>query len=98
MPATRMATRDDRVVDNQRSFRSASDRLQDLVIVEEQRLVPFLCECADRGCAGRIDATIREFETAHEDPEGSFVLPGHTCVAGEMILAQERRYDVVSRA
>jgi hypothetical protein len=96
VPATQ-STRDDRLVDNQRSFRSASDRLQDLVIVEEQRLVPFLCECADRGCAGRIHATIREFEAAHENPEGSFLLPGHTRIAGEKVLAQENRFDVVSR-
>ena len=30
-----MATRDNRLVDNQRSFRSASDRLQDIVIVAD---------------------------------------------------------------
>jgi hypothetical protein len=92
------STRDDRLVDNQRSFRSASDRLEDLVIVEEQRLVPFLCECADRGCTGRIDATIQEFETAHENPVGSFVLPGHARGAGDEVLSQEQRFDIVSRA
>ncbi len=91
------STRDDRLVDNQRSFRSASDRFQDLVIVEEQRLVPFLCECADRGCTGRIHATIGEFETAHETPVGSFVLPGHNRGAGEKVLSQEQRFDIVSR-
>ena len=93
-----MATRDDRLVDNQRSYRSASDRLQDLVIVEEQRLVPFLCECADPGCSGRIHATVAEFEAVHGSRNGSFLLPGHTRVAGEKILSSDRRYDVVSRA
>jgi hypothetical protein len=92
-----MATRDDRFVDNQRSFRSASDRLQDLVIVEEQRLVPFLCECADPGCSGRIHATVAEFEAVHGN-HGSFLLPGHKRVAGEKILSEDGRFDVVSRA
>lgn len=94
----RTATRDDRFADNQRCFRAATERLQDLVIVEEQRLVPFLCECADQGCTGRINATIREFEAAHEDPDVSFLLPGHLCAAGEKILSQERRFDIVSAA
>jgi hypothetical protein len=93
-----MATRDDRLVDNQRSFRSASDRLQDIVIVEEQRLVPFLCECADPGCSGRIHATVAEFDGAHEDPDGSFLLPGHTRPAGEKVLSSEGRFDIVTRA
>lgn len=93
-----MANRDDRLVDNQRSFRSASERLQDIVIVEEQRLVPFLCECADPGCAGRIHATVAEFEAAHEAPDGSFLLPGHKRIAGERILSSDGRFDIVSRA
>jgi hypothetical protein len=93
-----MAIRDDRVVDNQRSFRSAFDRLQDIVIVEEQRLVPFLCECADAGCTGRIHATVAEFDAAHEGLGGSFLLPGHARVTGEKVLSSEGRFDIVNRA
>jgi hypothetical protein len=93
-----MATRDDRLVDNQRSFRSASDRLEDIVILEEQRLVPFLCECADAGCIGRIHATVAEFDAAHEAADVSFLLPGHARVAGEKVLSSEGRFDIVSRA
>ena len=93
-----MATRDNRLVDNQRSFRSASDRLQDIVIVEEQRLVPFLCECADVGCTGGIHATVAEFGAAHEGTGGSFLLPGHARVAGEKVLSSEARFEIVSRA
>jgi hypothetical protein len=93
-----MATRDDRLVDNQRSFRSAAERLQDIVIVEEQRLVPFLCECADTACTGRIHATVAEFDVAHEDLGGSFLLPGHARVAGEKVLSSEGRFDIVNRA
>lgn len=91
------ATRDDRLVDNQRSFRSASERFQDIVIVEEQRLVPFLCECADKGCTGRVHATIGEFDAAHEKPDGSFLLPGHARVAGEKVFSSQGRFDIVSR-
>ena len=93
-----MATRDDRLVDNQRSFRSASERLEDIVTVEEQRLVPFLCECADPGCSGRIHATVAEFDAAHERPDGAFLLPGHARLAGEKVLSSEGRFDIVSRA
>ena len=93
-----MAIRDDRVVDNQRTFRSASDRLQDIVIVEEQRLVPFLCECADPACTGRVHATVAEFGAAHGELGGSFLRPGHSRVAGEKVLSREGRFDVVSPA
>ncbi len=94
-----MATRDNRLVDNQRSFRSASDRLQDIVIVEEQRLVPFLCRCAaDVGCTGRIHATVAEFGAAHEGAGGSSLLPGHARVVGEKVLSSEARFEIVSRA
>jgi hypothetical protein len=52
--------------------------------------VPFLCECADIECLGRVEATLSEFEVIHEDSERFFVVPGHLRVDGETVVTNKR--------
>ena len=93
-----MPPRDDRLVENQESFRAANERLQTMAQVDDGTLVPFICECADIKCLGRLEATLSEFEVIHEDAQRFFVLPGHPRMDGEEVLTSNRRYEVVSKA
>ena len=43
-----MADRDGRLRENQRTFRAANERINELAQVTDGQLVPFLCECAGR--------------------------------------------------
>lgn len=90
-----MGSRDERLTENQRTFREANDRFQELASVDQDRRVPFLCECGDIECLGRVDATLSEFEVIHDDPSRYFILPGHLRAVGEEIVSQNGRYEVV---
>jgi hypothetical protein len=92
-----LASRDEGLAENQRTFRQANDRFQELASVDQDRRVPFLCECGDIACLGRLEATLSEFEVVHEDPARYFILPGHVRVKGEQILTRNERYEVVTK-
>lgn len=92
-----MAARGERLAENQRTFREANERLQELAAADETTLVPFICECADLGCLGRVEATMGEFELVHESRDRFFLVPGHPRLDGETVLSRNDRYEVVSK-
>ena len=97
-PSREASARNDRLLKNQATFRAANEGLREAVNVELDSLVPFLCECADFDCLGRVEATLGEFEDAHAEAEHYFILPGHLRVEGEEVVRENGRYQVVSKA
>ena len=93
-----MPSREDRLELNQATFRSANEGMIEAVNVDGARRIPFLCECADIDCLGRLEATIAEFEEAHTGEDRYFILPGHLRIEGEEILSENGRYEVVTKA
>jgi hypothetical protein len=93
-----MGSRDGRLAENQRTFRRANERLQELAKVDDGTLIPFLCECADLSCLGRVDASIGEFEVIHEAEDRFFIVPGHPRMDGESVIDHTGRYEVVTKA
>ena len=70
--------REERMLENQETFRYANERLRELVVragTTDHRHIAFLCECADRACHGRLNATVDEFEDAHLTSQHYFILP-----------------------
>ncbi len=92
-----MAERDGRLRENQRTFRAANERINDLAQVTDGQLVPFLCEYASIECLGRIEASLSEFVVIHEDRTRYFILPGHFRVDGEAIVTANDRYEIVEK-
>jgi len=94
-------SRGERERENQRMFRYANERLRERVIeagVSDHRHIPFLCECPEEDCQGRIEATLDEFEQAHFLRNQYFSLPGHARTEGEEALEENGRYDVLTKA
>lgn len=92
--------RDDHLVENQRMFRYANERLRERIVeggITDHRHIPFLCECAEEACQGRIEATIDEYEQAHLLRNQYFSLPGHLRVEGEESIEENGRYDVLTK-
>ena len=83
---------------NQAAFRSANVGMIEALKVDGSVRVPFLCECADMDCLGRLEATIVEFADAHDGEDRYFILPGHLRIEGEEILSENGRYEIVSKA
>jgi hypothetical protein len=94
-----MAARDERHADNQRRFNAANERLGGLVQerVPADERIPFLCECADDRCFGRVELSHGEFEQLHENENVYVIVPGHPRVNGEVILQRQERFEQVEK-
>jgi len=85
---------------NQLEFRYANERLMDLLTgpTPDGQLVPFLCECANMDCLGRIEITTGRYSDIHSGDRDYVILPGHLRIAGETILEENASYEVVKKA
>ena len=90
----------DRLVQNQRTSRYANERLHFLAgdIVAEDRLVPFLCECADDLCLGRVEMSLAEYDKIHVDRDTFSILAEHRRVDGERVIDRRDTYEVVMKS
>jgi hypothetical protein len=90
----------ERLVQSQQTFRSANRRMHTLAlaIVPADQLIPFLCECADDDCLGRVDMNLGEYDDIHRDRDQYAVLRDHQIPNGEWVVEQRALYDIVSKA
>jgi hypothetical protein len=93
-----VTSKQDRLLANQETFRAANRGMVEAANVGPQVPVPFLCECADFHCLGRVEASLLEYREAHRGDDRYFILPGHLRLEGEEILSENGRYEVVSKA
>ena len=71
------------------------------VAVEEQfpttTAVPFLCECADEFCDGRVELERAAWESVASQPNHFVMVPGHPRSEGEVVVGALDGYDVVRK-
>jgi hypothetical protein len=94
-----MASQNERLVESQHVFRSANERMQALAvaIVPAEQLIPFLCECADDACLGRVDMSLSDYDDIHRDRDQYAVLHDHQAVDGETVVEQRTLFDIVTK-
>ena len=88
------------LIQNQQTVRSANERLSTLAVevVPAGQFVPFICECADGACLGRVDMKVAEYEDVHRDRDQYSVIRAHQVVDGEKVVEQRQLFDIVSKA
>jgi site-specific recombinase len=91
--------RDARLVENEEVFRAANERLRSAV---EARMpaadvVPFLCECADETCMGRLDLTLDDYRSLRSHERRFVMLTGHLRTAGEEVVEKRDGYDITEK-
>jgi hypothetical protein len=94
-----MALESDRMRENEQLFRMANERLREQIKGEtpDDRLVPFLCECADDLCMGRMEMTLGDYRRLRAEGDTFGVLPGHAAEHGEIVVRELRSYHVVRK-
>src|SRR3954451_15427733 len=94
-----MSTRNERREENQRQFQDANQRLHDAVEnrVREDRAIPFLCECADEECAGRVEVSLSQWQAVAERENRFIILAGHPRTDGEEIVDTLGPYELVEK-
>lgn len=60
--------------------------------------MPFLCECADETCLGRIALTATDYYALHIDRSQYVVLDGHLTIRGETMVQKADGYKLVTKA
>lgn len=94
-------TQQQRLVANEAFFRSVNENVD----AAAERFDPgangsafeYLCECADAGCAARVDMTREEYLAVRAHPARFLVLPGHDAPSVERVVARHRSYLVVEK-
>jgi hypothetical protein len=96
-----MESRVSRRAENQRLFRLGNERLRTAVeaneLVPESGRIPFLCECADEFCNGRVDLRLEEWEGVAAKPSHFVVVAGHPRSEGEKVVGMLDGYDIVRK-
>lgn len=92
-----MASRDTRREQNQKLFRIGNERLSDVIDdrLPQAARVPFLCECADEFCNGRVELERAQWQTVAATPNQFVMVPGHPRSDGEIVVGELDGYDVV---
>jgi hypothetical protein len=84
----------------QEASRGANERFH-TVLVERPALdglIPFLCECADADCLGRVEMSLADYGQVHLDREVYVIMRGHPTIDGELPIEERERFDVVRKA
>jgi hypothetical protein len=92
------ADREARLAENQALFRMANERLEERV--EEYGLedsIPFLCECPDVTCLGRIDLTLSAYREVRANPSRFVILPGHAMTEGEHVVEERAEFQITEK-
>ena len=87
------------MVQNQELFRHSNERLHERIaaIAQDGQRIPFLCECADGGCTGRVNITLEEYGDVRDDRAHYLIVPGHLTIEGEDVVSKNDRYAVVEK-
>jgi hypothetical protein len=93
------ASPNEHLIETQASVRSANERFYAVAAerVPADQLIPFLCECADGGCRGRVNMKIAEYVEIHGDRDRYAILRDHAVVDGEGVIERRALFDIVRK-
>ena len=78
-------------------FREANKQIAEKALeLDLEQPFPFLCECSDKRCFGRLFLMLAEYEEARSDPERYLTMPGHE-IAGAVVIASDDRFAVAEK-
>lgn len=86
-----------RVLQTEDFFRSANESIANKAReLGWKDPVPFLCECSDSRCLGRVALTLPEYKSVRRHPQRYLVAPGHE-VKQALLLEHSERVALVEK-
>lgn len=95
-----MQTREERIAKTEALFRQVNERIAEATERFDNRDADdgaFLSECADPGCAERLEVPLEEYEQVREDATTFVLDPDHVRPEIEKIVRRRRGYAVVKK-
>jgi len=91
----------ERIARNDAIFRHANEQIEAAAEAQEMedRVVPFICECADPACRELIPMTTEEYREVRQDARWFLNIPGHEASAQgwAQVVRRHDRYLVVEK-
>jgi hypothetical protein len=94
-----VAGRDRRLAENQELFRKANERFEERVeeYTRDGVSAPFLCECADEECLGRVHLTLPRYQEVRQHRDRYVILAGHPTIEGERLVEDAGEFQIVQK-
>jgi hypothetical protein len=94
-----MTSRDTRREENEKLFRIGNVRLDEVIDgrLPDDARVPFLCECADEYCDGRVEIARWQWEDVAGRANQFVMVAGHRKSESEHVVGAVDGYDVVRK-
>ena len=80
-------------------FRRANERLLAAVHdrMDDDRRIPFLCECLDPDCRSTVQRTIEQFRGLRDEPNRYAIVTGHATTADEHVVEVDGDVTIVEK-
>lgn len=92
-----MASEQVRIGTTESIFRTVNERIAESAERFDSSEAEFVCECADRTCTHRMEASLDEYERVRADPTHFLLTPGHEDERIERVVARKRRFWIVEK-
>jgi hypothetical protein len=92
-----MDERELRIAKTESLFRDVNERIAETSERFESGRAEFMCECADPGCAERLEVPLAEYEEVREDATTFLLNPEHVKPDIEQIVDHRRGYAIVKK-
>jgi hypothetical protein len=86
-----------RIATTQAIFRTVNERIAESAERFDSESAEFVCECDDRSCTHRVEASLDEYERVRADATHFLLAPGHENEEIERVVERKRRYWVVEK-
>ena len=94
-----MATRAERIGQNEALFRRVNERLEELneAFSMVSDTFDLVCECGDLECGERLEVKPRDYEAVRSDPAAFIVAPGHEARDLDVVVERRESYQVIRK-
>jgi hypothetical protein len=93
-----LASREQRLVENQHAFRLGNERLRGaLETVVGAEPIPFLCECMDDTCMESVELTLDEYSDVRSHENRFVIVRDHPTLPDERVVEENGTYQLVEK-
>jgi hypothetical protein len=93
-----MATREERMAENESIFREVNERVAEVSERFKLEQVSAVCECANTGCLERFELSRSDYEGIRSSSSSRFaVIPGHEKPEVETVIDRREGYLIVQK-
>ena len=78
-------------------FRTVNERIAESAERFESTKAEFVCECDDKTCTDRLEASLDEYQSVRADATHFLLAPGHENHRVERVVARKSRFWVVQK-